>query len=714
MDNNNDSDNDMDILGKLLEESEDGESANPRDVEAGSSELAEKKSKKTESVKEEKPVRTLKLTDIFSKEELPSVVHSGDTDSSDDEENKYSQDRQLNEFGKSVKDFMKHVEESRKSSLAISTIGSTGVSKSWKAKNQLAAPESAAKKSTVESLNSDPICGIRVVNPVVSSAAFQNKLEGRKLVMMSYIQNHINNGDLNQDWVTVGVIVQKSAVQKSQKGSNYCIITLSDLKIGLKKVSLFLFSGAFKTHWKESLGTVVGILNPSVLNNRDSGTIASLSIDNAQKLMVIGKSKDFGYCRSWKKNGEKCTAFVNLGNCEYCVYHVQKEYKKFSGRSELQSPSSAKLHDLQNKVLGKNEKDEQRLQKLTDFFNDSPKIESNFIHSPQVAGNLGVSVKMKDVDRLNKLMDSPYSSPSTSMAAASTSQSVLKSDVPTRGKSVLQSLRAGEKKKEASPSQVMKNMKFSEVFVSPKLGRGVDGSVDLDFAVDKTQKNRAMSQALLWVKKNGPLKKDDPNAVKKDIKVEGNKAKRKRDEDKDGNVSNQNKSPNIDKSKDASKSAFASSFSAEKIKEIMEKSSKHTALLEIADLEAEDVYFDKLEKKEQMEEKMLSTYKLECKACKYLAFSASDLCKSEGHPIKVVNGMKRFFKCHDCGNRTISLELFPTKPCQKCGGAHWEKTAMMREKKGPALPSEKLSIRGNEEAYIGTVNDGNLNLLVPE
>ena len=72
--------------------------------------------------------------------------------------------------------------------------------------------------------------------------------------------------------------------------------------------------------------------------------------------MILGRSKDYGVCKAKKKNGEPCTAIVNLSVCEFCVYHVKQEYGKMSGRSELQSSTSGRgLSALRNKVLGKSE-----------------------------------------------------------------------------------------------------------------------------------------------------------------------------------------------------------------------------------------------------------------------------------------------------------------------------------------------------------------------
>ena len=48
--------------------------------------------------------------------------------------------------------------------------------------------------------------------------------------------------------------------------------------------------------------------------------------------------------------------------------------------------------------------------------------------------------------------------------------------------------------------------------------------------------------------------------------------------------------------------------------DLMNARSKHEDLVDIAETIEQQSYFNKLEKKEQLEEKMLSTYKVPCKA----------------------------------------------------------------------------------------------------
>lgn len=55
-------------------------------------------------------------------------------------------------------------------------------------------------------------------------------------------------------------------------------------------------------------------------------------------------------------------------------------------------------------------------------------------------------------------------------------------------------------------------------------------------------------------------------------------------------------------------------FETSKFQEVMKATSKHTDLLEANEVLAQDQYFEKLEKKEQLELRMMETYKVPSKA----------------------------------------------------------------------------------------------------
>ncbi len=48
---------------------------------------------------------------------------------------------------------------------------------------------------------------------------------------------------------------------------------LSDLSSQTAIISLFLFGAAFQSHWKTSVGSVVAILNPDIVPNKEVNVI---------------------------------------------------------------------------------------------------------------------------------------------------------------------------------------------------------------------------------------------------------------------------------------------------------------------------------------------------------------------------------------------------------------------------------------------------------
>lgn len=336
-------------------------------------------------------------------------------DSSDEEDLQNFFERKYNEYGRDINTMLKRKDADRVDTIVGKEVNKSLQQSKFTTANKALASGVAngqAKTGRTEdkapaSVYTDPIFGLRLVQPLISSTILRERIIGRQPVEIRYLQNHLQNGDLSKDWCISGVIVSKGPVQTSNAGSQYVIWRLSDLKGEIKIVSLFLFKSAFKDLWKTAAGMIVAVLNPSVFSRKDNNGESSLSIDSGQRVMILGRSKDYGICKSKKKNGDPCTAVVNLGVCEFCVYHVKQEYGKMSGRSELQSATSGRgLQSLRNKVLGKSEvfyggksfmaesakpsqklkaQDQQRLMSLSGSFESTPlaaAVSGNFNNLP--------------------------------------------------------------------------------------------------------------------------------------------------------------------------------------------------------------------------------------------------------------------------------------------------------------------------------------------
>ncbi|KAM6145257.1 protein MCM10 homolog [Phoenicopterus ruber ruber] len=141
---------------------------------------------------------------------------------------------------------------------------------------------------------------------------------------------------------------------------------------------------------------------------------------------------------------------------------------------------------------------------------------------------------------------------------------------------------------------------------------------------------------------------------------------------------------------------------SEEFQKILNARSKHTDVLKEAEAELQEQYFQPLVKKEEMEEKMRSIKEVKCrvvtcKTCNYTYFKPLETCVQDNHDYHWHDAIKRFFKC-PCGNRAISLDRLPKKPCSTCGLFKWERDGMLKEKKGPKIGGETLLPRGEEQS----------------
>lgn len=431
-------------------------------------------------------------------------------------------------------------------------------------------------------------------------------------------------------------------------------------------------------------------------------------------------------CHIFRKNdGSRCTMFVNKSKCEFCVFHLKKEYRKCSRRAELSSPGNG-LINIRNKVLKKNEvfyagksftaipakrnvkqhqKDEQRLKSL-------------LLNKCSAGSSIAAlhSQEQSDAQRLLKLEKGGAAS--CSAQGDTTNGTKFLPETVEKLEPLLSTTRQS---KEFLP-HVSAVPGVAKLQV-PDIYRGADSHIDLSVPASKVQREQAMINARNWIKRRGQLKKSDPNSIRKD-RVVGKK--RKIGESSGGAVHISSSGHQVPDNKSGlvhntrvPATKLQDIFESSKFQEVLKATSKHSDLLEANEVLAQDRYFEKLEKKEQLELKMLETYKVPCKAvhcakCKYTAFGPSELCKSESHTIKIVNTFKRFFKCGHCNNRTVTLDLVvPLESCRNCGMSRWERPPMLKETKRN-LFVESLSLRGDEEKFLGSFAQANLNLIVPD
>ncbi|KAL2076340.1 hypothetical protein ACEWY4_028064 [Coilia grayii] len=206
------------------------------------------------------------------------------------------------------------------------------------------ARQGTPRPAVPQDVTTEKFSGLRLRRPRISSIDIEHKMTGRKMIQLSQLPDRLARDNLeDSDWVTFAVLVNKITPQSKNNGKTFSIWKLNDLHNLEVYVSLFLFGNVHTELWKTDTGTVMGILNPNLMKNKEGSNevCVCLTIDHPQKVLVLGEAMDFGTCKAMKKNGDPCSQIVNLHKCEYCQYHVQAQYKKMSSkRAELQASYS--------------------------------------------------------------------------------------------------------------------------------------------------------------------------------------------------------------------------------------------------------------------------------------------------------------------------------------------------------------------------------------
>jgi len=550
-------------------------------------------------------------------------------DSSDEEESKelYSK---YNDFGRDINKKLKEAEEVKKFDSIRVTNGSSGNGMYKIFQPSLPSTSSSLTKpisnaltvnSSInkESVFSDPIFGLKIVNPVISSVVMKERMTGKVPVGVQRARFHTERGDKSQDWVIAGVIVGKAPVKTTQKGDQFSIWTISDLRGEIKMVTLFLFRAAHRELWKNNIGTVIAVLNPQILERKDEKVEAVLSVSDNKAVMILGQSKDLGKCKSKKNNGEVCGAIVNKSDCDVCIFHMKKEYGKFK-RSELQSDGLGRgLEDLRNKVLGKSE-----------VFYAGQSFMAHKAKKP-------VKQMLKDRDRMTTLSEYysvPYNSEapiqSVSVAARQMSRApnATQHDSPSANavkRAASLDLSGSQRKKDIERLKMLQGTDSPQILLTPKFEREKQSllsqespkvevapkkdpnfvpklsgeNLTFSFSLPKNKNDVAKLKALQVLKKK-PLETSNPNL----IKYRGTESGKKRIADElNTSLENDPKKVKLSEDDEARKKK-------EFIQRMMNAKSSHGDLAESLEREKQQKCMDRLEKKEAMEERMANTMEM--------------------------------------------------------------------------------------------------------
>ncbi|CAJ2505041.1 Uu.00g124350.m01.CDS01 [Anthostomella pinea] len=258
----------------------------------------------------------------------------------------------------------------------------------------------------------EPYSSVHLSKRIIPHPVLTRNLAGKKTYVIKDLLKHVKAPDfqlaeVEQDIVVFAILASKSEPRAHKNTSNlkektevdpargkFMVLKLVDLQWELE---LFLFNTGFERYWKLIPGTLIAILNPTIMppppGRTDTGRFSLVINSGQDTILEVGNARDLGFCKSVKKGGEYCSSWVNRKRTEYCEFHMNLALsKKQQARQDV---------NAFNTGLGPNSKkkgNSYRLPKWEEHANDPKKSKRGkydrethsawFMHKPSAAAML--------------------------------------------------------------------------------------------------------------------------------------------------------------------------------------------------------------------------------------------------------------------------------------------------------------------------------------
>ncbi|TGZ85628.1 hypothetical protein EX30DRAFT_361437 [Ascodesmis nigricans] len=208
-------------------------------------------------------------------------------------------------------------------------------------------------KDTHDEAGFDSFSGLHLSKRITPHTTVSRHLSQKHIFLFPHLLKTVvspnyDPPDVEGDWITLGIIASKSEPRSvgqntgktNHNNAKYMVMQLTDLKW---EIELFLFGGGFQRYWHLPVGTVIAILNPGVMKPRniDSGRFSlTLADDAADAVLEIGFARDLAFCKSIKRDGKQCGAWIDRRHTSVCSFHVEQAVSKNRvSRPEINSVS---------------------------------------------------------------------------------------------------------------------------------------------------------------------------------------------------------------------------------------------------------------------------------------------------------------------------------------------------------------------------------------
>ncbi|KAK7752209.1 hypothetical protein SLS62_005743 [Diatrype stigma] len=198
----------------------------------------------------------------------------------------------------------------------------------------------------------EPYSSIHLSKRIIPHPVLARNLSGKKAYVIKDLLKHVKAPDfelpeIEQDIVVFGILASKSDPRAHKPVHNprerkvagaeaadpargkYMVLKLVDLQWELE---LFLFGTGFDRYWKLTPGTLLAVLNPTVMppppGRADTGRFSLVINSGQDTILEVGAARDLGFCKSVKKDGDLCNSWVNRKRTEFCEFHMNAALAK--------------------------------------------------------------------------------------------------------------------------------------------------------------------------------------------------------------------------------------------------------------------------------------------------------------------------------------------------------------------------------------------------
>lgn len=152
----------------------------------------------------------------------------------------------------------------------------------------------------------------------------------------------LSHKDAHKSTTSETTSTAEAAESEQNTRGKYMVLTLTDLKW---TCDLYLFTTAYTRFWKLTPGTLIAILNPSIMppppGKSDTGRFSLTLNSSDDTVLEIGTVRDLGWCSATKRDGKQCGAWVDKRHTSVCEFHVDRVVERTrAGRMEVNGTSA--------------------------------------------------------------------------------------------------------------------------------------------------------------------------------------------------------------------------------------------------------------------------------------------------------------------------------------------------------------------------------------